>query len=427
MAADLFKDDFSRLSSSEVFQAIETFTRMSEPIQNRPRESFVLDFKAQWVDSALCTVAAFAHAFGGLLIVGVSEKDAQPDQLVGVESAGELKTSIASSIATNISPPPSYEIAECSLPTTPARKLAVIRVRQGNRIHYLTKKGVQPIYVRNEDESKPADAEQLRSLIERKQSPSESRAEAITRIASTLASVQLHANEGELATQLQILLVPFGHPGVILDSAEEQQLRKLINGNFSFRYKNSQYSIRNDRAADWYQYGWLRPADKHESVWRITSEGDMGYARQIRVSFEDGELYWSLGDTLADLLLLLAVARSWWKNAGFYGEAHLVVSILAHNLTLHAGLVTELSPDSPGKWAQMLNFDSTLEGAIVSPSIQPSPTGNATGIFNSGLPYDAATDLVAEVLNQLLRSMRHSADLNGLKSAVEIFVHAHGV
>jgi hypothetical protein len=68
-----------------------------------------------------------------------------------------------------------------------------------------------------------------------------------------------------------------------------------------------------------------------------------------------------------------------------------------------------------------------LEGAIVSPSIQPSPTGNATGIFNSGLPYDAATDLVAEVLNQLLRSMRHSADLNGLKSAVEIFVHAHGV
>jgi hypothetical protein len=91
---------------------------------------------------------------------------AQPDELVGIEAIGELKTSIASSIATNISPTPSYEIAECSLPTTPARKLAVIRVRQGNQIYYLTKKGEKPIYVRNEDESIPADAARLRALRE---------------------------------------------------------------------------------------------------------------------------------------------------------------------------------------------------------------------------------------------------------------------
>jgi predicted HTH transcriptional regulator len=196
MAVDLYKDDFSRLHDAEVLQAIEAFTRISEPIQVRPRESFVLDFKKEWNDRALCTVAAFAHTFGGLLLVGVSEKDAQPDELVGVESAGELKTSIASAIATNISPPPSYEIAECSLPTVLARRLAVIRVRQGNQIHYLTKKGEKPIYVRNEDESVPADAARLRSLIERRSSPSQSLAEINNRISAMRPSVQLFEKEG---------------------------------------------------------------------------------------------------------------------------------------------------------------------------------------------------------------------------------------
>jgi hypothetical protein len=425
MATDLYKDDFSRLSDAEVFQAIEAFTRISEPIQVRPRESFVLDFKKEWGDRALFTVLAFAHTFGGLLIVGVSENDAQPEELVGVESAGELKTSIASSIATNISPTPGYEIAECSLPATPARKLAVIRVRQGNQIYYLTKKGEKPIYVRNEDESIPADAARLRALIERRASPSESQAEVTNRINTMRPSVQLFEKEGELATQIQILLIPYGHPGVILDSVQEQQFRRLANVNFAFRYKNTVYSTQEDRAANWYEYRWRRPADKQESVWRITAEGDVGYARQIRIPSENGAYYWSLGDILADLLLLLAVARSWWKRAGFYGEAQLVVAILAHDLILQTGLATEPS-DSPGKWAQMLTFDSALTNAIISTSQQPSPTGNATAIFNSGLPYDDVTEMAAGVLNQLLRSMRHAADLTALKTAIEIFVGAYG-
>lgn len=356
MATDLFKDDFSRLSDVELFQAIAAFTRVSEPIQVRPRESFVLDFKSEWGDRALCTVAAFAHTFGGLLVIGVSEKDAQPDQLVGVESAGELKTSIASSIATNISPTPSYEIAECSLSTAPARKLAVIRVRQGNQIHYLTKKGEKPIYVRNEDESVPADAARLRSLIETKAPSSQFRAEVPNRIDALRSFAVLHG-KGGLATQIQILLVPFGHPGVILDSVEEQQFRKLVNRNFSFRYKNANYTTSNDRAASWYQYARSSSADNQQGIWRITSDGDVGYAGQICLPSEDGAAYWSLGDILADLLLLLAVARSWWKKAGFYGEAQLVVALIAHDLVLHTGLATNISPDSSEKWTEMINFD----------------------------------------------------------------------
>ena len=103
-----------------------------------------------------------------MLIVGITENDARPDEIVGVCSPqSELKTRIASSIAGNISPTPPFDIGECALPTDAAQKLCVIRVRSGNALHLLTKKGEQPVCVRNEDESRPA-AAQLRSLIDRR-------------------------------------------------------------------------------------------------------------------------------------------------------------------------------------------------------------------------------------------------------------------
>jgi hypothetical protein len=103
----------------------------------------------------------------------------------------------------------------------------------------------------------------------------------------------------------------------------------------------------------------------------------------------------------------------------------LVVNLLAHDLWLQTALSTEISPNSE-KWTRMIDFDPVLTKAIASPAPHPSATGYATSIFNSGLPYDAVTDLAAGILNQLLRSMKHSADLNGLKHAVEIFVRAYG-
>src|SRR5215469_5517417 len=116
MAVDLYTDDLSGLSNQQVYDAIEAFTRLADPVDARPREGFVLDFKQDWSDSALSTVAAFSHTFGGLLFVGVSESSGRPDKFVGIEGPGELKTKLASSIATNISPTPSFEIAECGVP-----------------------------------------------------------------------------------------------------------------------------------------------------------------------------------------------------------------------------------------------------------------------------------------------------------------------
>jgi len=191
MAVDLYKDDFSRVADTDVFRAIEAFTRISEPMDVRPHESFVLDFKEEWSGGVLHTVAGFAHAFGGLLIVGISENKGQPENIVGIDLPGELKTRIASSIATNISPTPANEIAECNLPTQVGRKLAVVRVRQGHQIYYCTKKGDRPIYLRNEDQTVPADAAQLRSLVERNTGKLQPQLEVAKRVGVLGPSVQL--------------------------------------------------------------------------------------------------------------------------------------------------------------------------------------------------------------------------------------------
>jgi len=380
-------------------------------------------------------VAAFAHTFGGLLIVGVTENtetQGQPDAIVGVDMAGELKTRIASSIATNISPPPTYQIGECTVPHDPHRRVAVIRVPQSDRLHYCTRKGGLPIYVRNEDQTIPADAARLRSLIERTAAAPQADLEIASRMTSLTNSVVLRRTaelerESGIPTSRQIVLIPRGHPHIGLDSAVEQQFRGLINRTFSFRHPETEAEREEQRWVDWYEWRWFRPTDRHESVWRITCHGDLVYRTQARVRVANKtNFFWSLGDTLVDILLMLTVVRSFWKSWGFFGEAQLIVNLHVNDLPLYPDLATEVWTQSNVDLFQARqDFNASLRDSIVS--LNPSSSGmsgGAVGTINSGLPVDAAADTVANIMNQLLRCLQHGADLSSLRRAVEIFFRA---
>jgi predicted HTH transcriptional regulator len=159
---DLFVDDLSMVPNKELYEAIVGFA------SSQPTEGWRHDYTEQWGDSALEKVTAFANTFGGLLFVGVKKNSRDAVcEYPGVDSTTEYKTRIANSIGTNISPVPAYDIHECSLPENPARKFCLVRVRENNALHLITKKGIQPVYVRNEDEARPANADQLRRLIDR--------------------------------------------------------------------------------------------------------------------------------------------------------------------------------------------------------------------------------------------------------------------
>jgi predicted HTH transcriptional regulator len=87
----------------------------------QPNESNRDDYKTIWSNDAIKDAAAFANTFGGILIIGV-EKNKKDNQAkpVGVASSSALTTGIASAIATNISPTPPYDIAECHEPEEPS-------------------------------------------------------------------------------------------------------------------------------------------------------------------------------------------------------------------------------------------------------------------------------------------------------------------
>src|SRR6267143_3868618 len=239
MAATIHHLNLQTVSSSDLHAAIEAFTRVSESIDNRPREGYVLDFKQDWNDSGLKTVASFANTFGGTLIVGVSELDGRPDKLLGVQCPNELKTRIAGSIATSLYPCPSFEIGECSLPSDGSKKLAVVRVQETSEVCLITKKNVtpNPIHVRNEDRSDPADAAQSRALLQRKASlQNVSKRKGFNASFLTqefwITKVQSDGTVRWIDTHFRVTIEPSSAAITRLDMALEKQFRDMVFQKF---------------------------------------------------------------------------------------------------------------------------------------------------------------------------------------------------
>jgi hypothetical protein len=103
MTESLYQTNLRSIAGAELFKAMQEFTRIDSPIDSRPREGFLLDFKENLGDQRfLHTVASLANTFRGLVILGVSEHDGRPAGFVGIKTPGELKTQVASLLASNL-------------------------------------------------------------------------------------------------------------------------------------------------------------------------------------------------------------------------------------------------------------------------------------------------------------------------------------
>jgi hypothetical protein len=176
---DLFTADFNSLGNDARYSAVADFARA------QPVESNRHDFKTVWNNDTLKDVAAFANTFGGILVIGIEKGQADAEaKLVGVMSASELTTGIASAIATNISPTPSYDIMECHKPGETNKRFCAIRIRSDATLHLVTKKDISnPVWIRNADQTIRADAAQLRMMIDReKQSVTDVQNSFLTRV-----------------------------------------------------------------------------------------------------------------------------------------------------------------------------------------------------------------------------------------------------
>jgi hypothetical protein len=67
-----------------LYQAIVAFTRIEAPLQTRPPENYLLEYKSELTDGVLDEIAAFANTYGGLLLIGIKEKNTLPVEIVGI-------------------------------------------------------------------------------------------------------------------------------------------------------------------------------------------------------------------------------------------------------------------------------------------------------------------------------------------------------
>jgi hypothetical protein len=341
---DLFTIDFQRLENDVLYGAISEFARVS------PNESNRHDFKLQWTEETMQAVAAFANTFGGILLIGVekSQTDVEP-RLTGVSSTRELMTSIASSISTNISPTPIYDIAECHKPAEANTRFCVVRVRNSSQLYLVTKKNAPPVWVRDADRTIRANAAHLRRLIEREKDAPANLATALRQAAiQILDQMTIGRNYQDdpnwpLGTTdrseafFRIGLVPSEQKVISLDRRDEIKFVNLIHEYYRRVHSclSGATPVARDyenRSAGFYEYRWFQRNLNYENRWRITDDLFVGHASQIEIDHK-----WSLADIVVYTILLLKTAAKWWESLKYVGDGLLVAQLYVMALPVHRG------------------------------------------------------------------------------------------
>jgi predicted HTH transcriptional regulator len=222
------------------------------------------------------------------LLVGVSEHKGRADELLGVATKGkEIKTGIASSIATNITPSPPFQIREIAHPINIGRRICIVRVRRSTKLHLLMTKGVNnPIYIRNEDQSIPADAGRLQALLAARVASQESDPNSVY-ATNPMEFIYLNVTKRPLSqngiiqhdrrkseTFLCLRIRPTEQKKVHLDRAVEQEFSTSVESIFHFLLERIGEEVLNPLIAitelhlrDWYQISYTDDEIGHQKHW----------------------------------------------------------------------------------------------------------------------------------------------------------------
>jgi len=429
---DLFNDNLDKIQSSDLYRALVDFMRLNDPVSDRPAESWRLDFKRQWSDRALQAVAGFANTFGGVLIIGVDpdgSDQSRPGSIFGTSVTHEVKLQIASGIATNISPIPSYRIAECADPSDSARRMWVVQVRAGTSLHLLTKKdskNLNPIYVRNESGNLPADAARIRALvaerIEAPQHPSDQYQRAVqmrsdlyvTRSAKTPA-VQRERS----ATRFLISALPKRKLSARLDKSLESSFQGIVEREFpktsmTDRNLKSIAEYKEVITRDRYEIQILHADIDFERRWTIKSNGDFGFASQVGRAGHNDQYFWSLFDITIETIASLKAVLSFWRGLDYFGEFLVVADLGLHDLIL---LRRNAYPH--GLASVFYSREQSMDTRIVS-----STSSVAMGVGLAEVETNTAeldgdfAEITGLILNQLLRCGGYSIDFSLMKKEI---------
>jgi hypothetical protein len=210
-------------------------------------------------------------------------------------------------------------------------------------------------------------------------------------------------------TRFWAVLFPFEHPEIEIDVNVEKRFHLVVQKHFPVFGNVDERIDLGPRSRDTFQIHRLIQSSDFERVWQFDSTGTFGLASQIAWRGEEGESHWSLYDLVIDLASLFRASREFWESFGYLGGARLVVRLRIDGLTLFY--------DQRGFQGILYHYSAPIARYAIA--ISPSPV--TTSPLEEELDVTFQTDVVyvvARIVNQLMRSQGHSADLPKFEQSI---------
>ncbi len=196
-----------------------------------------------------------------------------------------------------------------------------------------TKGESNPVYIRNADQSRPAQAAELRALIEQRSASLEVGSDFPNRVVEwqdqfgvrKKLETQPDTNRIASPTYFKVVVLPLGQSGLILDQALEERFKNIVFVRYpalsNFLPSVPVIELDEDRGRDWYGLRWLHTNLDYERSWRVNSRGEFGFATQTKYPLAGYGDFWSLCDIALALISTLAATKTWWEAFDYFGDA----------------------------------------------------------------------------------------------------------
>jgi hypothetical protein len=407
--ADLFTCKLTPLS----VQDVDEFLGLSQPEDKRLPESSQIDYKQEFPPDLGDDVAALANTYGGLIFLGIkSDKNRNnvPVQWDGVQLGSDPSVRVSSRILSTVRPRPEFDIG---LVGSTNGSIVIIRVKEGSYPPYEYEQGASVrIPIRVNDRNKQASVRDIEAMIERRNATKQTSQRAMENLQlDTLVAYRVESSPGGGTREVRddrvhkMLLVPNRPTRWRLDVKFERQFERWIQG----AYPNARTFSANFRSGMFYEVREIRNEAKHlHRVWRITSEGALGVARNVDYHGSPGE---PVGDIAVDLIFFFRLARVVLEAASSFGRSSFT-DVLSSPSTSYLSKFpapdgiheydeirgVHLPPARPTvlpsttTWAEELDFDAIQDPVNLSTSILLDQLRSSWG---ASIDYDRLLEAVA--------------------------------
>ncbi len=135
-------------------------------------EGIRVEYKEDWTDNKKLAreIASFANTYGGVLLIGIGEKDRKPLLPVsGIDLEDGFEEKITSITFKGINPPVFPEIKICEIKDSPSKAVIVIRVHESNDTPHRVEQDTK-VYIRVSSQKEPilAPFEEIEWLMNRR-------------------------------------------------------------------------------------------------------------------------------------------------------------------------------------------------------------------------------------------------------------------